>query len=108
MTYNINIYKIWWDNKDDVYVGSTKQRLAVRMAGHRALCKRNSRFYLYEIMRENGSDFNYVLLESKDVHNVDEKKQIEQEHVDRLRPSMNIKRGWYERRIASRLVEAAA
>lgn len=94
--YNIHVYKIWWEDKDDIYIGSTKQRLAVRMAGHRALCKKNSQFQLYKHMRKLGVDFNYVLLETKSVVSCDEKRKLEQEYIDKLKPSLNSKRACYD------------
>lgn len=97
-TYNINVYKIWWDDKDDFYVGSTKQRLSVRMAGHRSLGKKNNKQKLYKKMKEEGYgfNFNYILLESKKVNNTDEKLQLEQSYIDKLRPSLNVGRACYD------------
>ena len=95
-TYNIYVYKIWWDKTDDIYVGSTKQRLAVRMAGHRSLCKKNNSMVLYKKMREYGYKFKYVLLEAKDVKNCDEKRKLEQEYIDKLKPSLNSARAYYD------------
>lgn len=91
-TYKINIYKIWWDDKDDFYVGSTKQRLSVRMAGHRSMGKKNNnKQKLYNKMNEKGYgfNFNYVLIDSKQVTNVDEKIKLEQEYIDKLKPNLN-------------------
>lgn len=98
-TYKINIYKIWWDDKKDFYVGSTKQRLSVRMAGHRGMGKKNkNKQKLYRTMNEKGYgfNFNYVLLDSKDVANVDEKLKLEQEYIDKLRPNLNGGRACYD------------
>ncbi len=98
-TYKINIYKIWWEDKDDFYVGSTKQRLSVRMAGHRGIGKKNkNKQKLYRTMNKEGYgyNFNYVLLDSKQVANVDEKLKLEQEYIDKLRPNLNSGRACYD------------
>lgn len=98
-TYKINIYKIWWDSKDDFYIGSTKQRLSVRMAGHREIGKKNiNKQKLYSKMNEKGYgfNFNYVLLDSRQVSNVDEKLKLEQEYIDKLRPNLNRGYVWFD------------
>lgn len=94
MTYKINVYKLWWNDNDDMYVGSTKERLSKRMSGHRASCKRigDGGCFLYKKMKENGTDFKYVLLESADVSNTDEKHLLEQKHIDLLHPNLNSNR----------------
>ncbi len=87
--YNIHVYKIWWDNKDDLYVGCTKQSLSIRMAGHRKMCKGGTQYRLYNAMRVNGLDFRYVLLQSYEVSSRDEKRKWEQHHIDLLNPNLN-------------------
>ena len=90
--YRINIYKIWWQGKDDLYVGSTKQKLSMRMAKHRSNCKSGIQFNLYEIMRINGYDFEYVLLQSYEVSCKDEQLKHEQHFIDLLHPNLNNRR----------------
>lgn len=88
--YRINVYKLWWHGNDrDLYVGSTKQPLSKRMAKHRISCKGGIRYKIYEVMRVNGYDFQYVLLDSYEVNNRDEQRKYEQHHIDLLQPNLN-------------------
>ena len=92
--YKINVYKIWWQEKDGVYVGSTKQSLSKRMAKHRITCRSGKRFKIYEAMRTNGYDFRYILLDSYEVSCKDEQLKYEQRHIDLLQPNLNDRRAY--------------
>ncbi len=93
--YKINVYKLWWaDNDRDLYVGSTKRKLCVRMASHRSLCRSGRQYKLYNAIRTNGYDFNYVLIESYEVSCRDEQVKWEQRHIDLLKPNLNDRRAY--------------
>ncbi len=94
MSYKINVYKIWWDGKDDLYVGSTRQRLCTRMTEHRRNCKKGIQYKIYGAMRINGYRFSYVLLESYEVSCKDEQLKYEQRHLDLLHPNLNKNRAY--------------
>jgi len=55
------IYKIWTENSDDVYIGSTVQTLSLRMTGHRRQYKR---------FLKTGKSYcsSYILLEQGNIH----------------------------------------
>ena len=89
MTYEIKCYKIWWKDNPDMYVGSTKQRLSMRMTGHRRIAKEGNVRKIYEAIRKYGYDFNYVMLESCMVKSTAEQRMMEQEWIDELKPSLN-------------------
>ena len=96
MAYEIKIYKIWYeDAPDEFYIGSTKHnQLSKRMSVHRGECNRGvSMSKLYEVMKIKGvSEFKYVQIASYLVHNMDEQHQYEQQHIDELKPSLNMHR----------------
>ena len=54
------IYKILNSESDDIYVGSTTQKLSKRMANHRTKLKSGRVLKLYEKMREIGEE-NFIL-----------------------------------------------
>ena len=60
------IYKIWTDNSDDVYIGSTVETVSMRMAKHRARYKRflktGKGYYTSFIILEQGN-IHYKLIE---------------------------------------------
>ena len=88
--YKISCYKIWWDNGiNDLYVGSTKQVLSMRMAGHRRKTKSGGSYNIYNAIRTNGYDFNYVLLQSYEVSCKDEQLKWEQKWIDEIHPNLN-------------------
>ncbi len=89
-TYKIFCYKIWWNGKFDLYVGSTRQRLSVRMAEHRRKAKAGKTgMEIYDFIRKNGYDFNYCILDSYDVLCNEDKRKWEQHHIDLLKPNLN-------------------
>ncbi len=92
--YSINVYKIWWEGKEDLYVGSTKRGLAARMTRHRGTCRSGKQYKLYEVMRVNGYCFRYVLLESYEINNRDQQLKYEQKWIDKLQPNLNMYRAF--------------
>lgn len=89
MKYQIRVYKIFWDDKDDIYVGSTKNTLSRRIAQHRATHKSGSKYNLYKAIDNNGLNFNYVILESYDVENNEEMRKHEQYWKDKINANLN-------------------
>ena len=55
------IYKIWTDNSDDVYIGSTIQTVSMRMVKHRSR-------YKYFLKTGKGYCTSYILLEQGAIH----------------------------------------
>ena len=90
MTYPIYIYKIFWSDCDDFYIGSTKQKLCRRITGHRTDCRKGNQSKLYKVMREKGTNsFQYVLISTHTVCSKDEQRQAEQQVIDELNPTLN-------------------
>ena len=89
--YPINVYKIWYaDAPEDVYVGSTKERLCKRMSAHRTDSRRGKPARIYQVMREKGdTNFQHCLLGTCMVRNKDEQRLYEQTWIDRLNPTLN-------------------
>ena len=89
--YNISIYKIYFEDCDDFYIGSTKQKLCYRMLNHRKTMKEvNRKSKLYTLMREKQGIFKYVLIATHKVSSFEEQRMREQEWVDKLKPTLNI------------------
>jgi len=83
------VYKI--EVGEDIYVGSTINRLSGRQAIHNKDYKKNvNKCKLYEECRKYEIDkIVCVPLEIKEVENELEMKQLEQEYIDKLNPSLN-------------------
>ena len=91
--YEAKVYKIWYeDAPDEIYVGSTKRTLAQRMGDHRKSApKNNGTSLIYETMRRKGiNNFQYVLLGSCMVSNMDEQRMFEQSYMTSLKPTLNM------------------
>ena len=85
----VRIYKMYWED-GDTYVGSTKQALCDRIAGHRSAhangkCGRSK----IGVKIQTNSDFQYVLLEKKMVADIDERRQLEQKWISSEKPNLN-------------------
>ncbi len=93
-TYKIKVYKIYWNDCDDLYVGSTKDSLSNRIAQHRKECKSGKRkTKIYESMRKNNmNELRYCMIESYEVHDKDEQLKWEQYHASELQPNLNMYR----------------
>jgi len=94
--YPINAYKIWYaDAPEDLYVGSTQERLCKRMGAHRSASRRGVGSRIYQVMRAKGdTNFQYCLLGSCMVRNKDEQRKREQTYIDRLKPCLNSNRAF--------------
>ncbi len=93
ISYKIVCYKIWWSDKDDLYVGSTKEKLSKRMTKHRGRARDGKLDRkIYNAIRTNGYDFKYCKLESYDVFNNEDKLKWEQYWIDELTPNLNMNR----------------
>jgi hypothetical protein len=90
--YEIRCYKIWCaDSPDEFYVGSTKKTLSQRMTQHRKSARIGKLAKIYQAMREKGiNSFQYGLLGSCEVSNMDEQRMFEQEYITRLQPTLNM------------------
>ena len=87
--YKINVYKIFWNDNSDLYVGSTRCNLSIRMSKHRAACKKNQNHDINIAINKYGLyNFNYCLLKSYDVCNIEEQHKWEQYHIDILKPNI--------------------
>ena len=89
MAYVIQVYKIYFDDCDDVYIGSTKSPLSRRMAQHRSDTRKGSKCRVHNLIREKDMVFNYVLVKSCIVDNKDQQRQFEQHVIDEIHPSLN-------------------
>ena len=94
--FKVNVYKIWWEHDPETtYVGITGQTLSQRMSCHRSMARQGINTKVYQHMREHGIDcFKYVLLESSMVSCHDEKAKLEQEWIDKLKPTLNMMNAW--------------
>ena len=94
--YEIKVYKIWYaDAPDDIYVGSTKLSLSRRMVEHRSVAKRGKTSLIYTTMRAKGiNNFEYCMLGSCMVSNMDEQRMFEQSYIATLNPKLNMCRAY--------------
>lgn len=85
-----HIYKIINTKNDDIYIGSTIQKIESRFKNHKSNAKCNKNGKLYDCMRENGiENFSVILLEE---FNFIIKKEIgikEKDYFNKLKPSLN-------------------
>ena len=65
ITKKVNNYKIYSTMNDDIYIGSTTQKLCERMREHRTDCKRRVHLPLYKAMVEYGKEYFYIELLEK-------------------------------------------
>ena len=69
------IYQIYNTNNNDIYVGSTTQKLCERMRSHRACVNTEAKqhYPLYKLFSEYGVDTFYIeLLEKCPCHDIEE------------------------------------
>jgi group I intron endonuclease len=89
---NAKIYKIVNDIDDEIYIGSTCQRLSMRMVGHRVQANKQYKIKLYEHMNELGIDhFKIVLIKAYKCENIEQLQKKEEFYKRRLKPSLNDK-----------------
>ena len=83
-----NIYKIYNTINDDIYIGSTTQKLCKRMTGHRRNIYKNSP--IYKAFREHGvENFFIELVEKCPCNDKDELIRTEGKYIRELNPSLN-------------------
>jgi predicted GIY-YIG superfamily endonuclease len=89
---NGKIYKLVNNIDDEIYVGSTTQKLCSRFAEHKNDFKRTPEVKLYQHARTIGdmNNFKIILVQSYPCSNVEELKAKEQEWKDLLNPSLNM------------------
>ena len=86
------IYKIWWRDCTDVYVGSTRRFLLCdRMKGHRERAKQGNPPPVHAAIRRNGP-FEYDLLETVSCKNFDESRTHERKWAENLKANLNQRR----------------
>jgi len=86
------IYKISNTKTDDIYIGSTIQKLKVRFKAHRSNANLNKNGKLYNCMRENGIEcFNIELLEEFDYTTRQDVGIKEKHYYEKLKPTLNMK-----------------
>jgi hypothetical protein len=87
---NSKIYKITNTDTDDIYIGSTTQKLNRRFSYHKYNCRKNPNYNLYSLMIEKGIDkFNIILLTDYPCNNKKELLVKEQEYMTLLKPVLN-------------------
>jgi hypothetical protein len=92
-----SIYKIYFDDHPDFYIGSTVQRIKKRITRHKGDFKSGRNLQLYNFIREHGDDWNivkYEVLVCKDVSCTKEKCELEQKYIDELSPTLNYVRAY--------------
>lgn len=102
--YKINIYKIYWDNSNDIFVGSTKNRLCLALGQHRQITRNGSQKSLHIAMRNNDYNGKIVLLEIRNVVNIDQQKQFTKEWSDYEKANLNVNREKRKRKIKLKII----
>ncbi len=77
--YLCKVYKLCNSNDDEIYIGSTKQKLGQRFSEHKSRAKKGKKnMLIYDHMRKLGIDKFYIeLLEEKEVANKQEQMKLE-------------------------------
>jgi len=83
------VYKI--EIGENIYIGSTTQKLCNRQGLHNFHYRDNTKINkLYKKCRDNNiTKIICILLEQKEVEDIDEIRQLEQQYIDELNPSLN-------------------
>ena len=87
-------YKIFNTITDDIYIGSTTQKLCERMRQHRNVHKSKHHFNYptYKAFRENGIENSFIELIGKcPCNGKDELRKTEGNYIRTLKPSLNIR-----------------
>jgi len=85
------IYKIINTKTDDIYIGSTIQKIKDRFKAHRSNAKNNKKNLLYECMRKNRiENFNIELVEEFEFNKKEEIGIKEKEYFVKLKPNLNM------------------
>ena len=88
-SYEIKVYKIYFDECDDFYIGSTKTALSNRMTQHRAAVRKGSTCRVHNFIRSKNMNFNYILVRTCMVSNKDQQRQFEQLVISEMNPNLN-------------------
>ena len=88
-SYEIKVYKIYFDECDDFYIGSTKTALSNRMTQHRAAVRKGSTYRVHNFIRSKNMNFNYILVRTCMVSNKDQQRQFEQLVISEMNPNLN-------------------
>ena len=86
------LYKKYNTITDDIYIGSTTQKLCERMRQHRndQNSKKRGHFSIYQAFREHGVNNFYIeLVEKHPCNDRDELRKKEGEYIRKLKPSFN-------------------
>ena len=79
------IYKILNSETDDIYIGSTTQKISKRMTNHKTQAKRGKSHLLYQKMREIGDDKFYIeLVEDYPCDNLEQLNRREGEWIRQI------------------------
>lgn len=90
--YNCRIYKLCNTEDDKIYIGSTKQGLGERMAGHRGDARRGKNRRICQYIRELGVEKFYIEeLESKEVEDRQGQMKLETVWISKLNPVLNMR-----------------
>ena len=87
-------YNIYNTITDDIYIGSTAQKLCERMRQHRNdhKSKLRSNVFIYKAFREHGvQNFFFELVEQCPCNGRDELRKTEGNYIITLKPSLNIR-----------------
>ena len=83
---------------NDVYIGSTKQKINLRMSGHKRKYndEKYSHIHLYSFIKNNGgfNDWKCKALNQTDFINDDWRRKQEQCYIDCYKPSLNTKNSY--------------
>jgi predicted GIY-YIG superfamily endonuclease len=89
-TFTGRVYEIVNDVDDEIYIGSTKDRLSRRMYKHRGKAVEGQPSKIYTKMSELGVDaFRIVLIEEVECASKDELRRCEQKHIRERKPELN-------------------
>jgi group I intron endonuclease len=87
---NSRIYKVVNDVNDDVYVGSTTQKLCQRMATHRSNAKKYPNRKIYKMINTIGIEhFKIILIEKYPCKSREELNTREEHYRKLLKPTLN-------------------
>lgn len=87
------VYRLFNEDQELFYIGSTKMTLRKRMNNHRAAAKGGSSSRLHQAMRESGPE-NWQIEVLEQVPSANELKEKEQEFIDELSPPLNENRAY--------------
>jgi hypothetical protein len=92
----VSVYKIYFDDYPDFYIGSTCQTIRRRFGVHKSYCKTGKDKSLYNFIREHGGweIVKHEIIHIELVSCRREQNACEQRFIDELSPSLNIQRAY--------------